>query len=100
MHLMGPLNTTTKFLVQFVLFYIFIARILDAIPHQEVSLFSEGQPVFNYNHLLNSLKSGDILTFENQTRYQFIDYLGAGNTAEFPNSVPVNFLDVVPLFFC
>lgn len=79
---MGPFSTTTKFLVQFVLFYIFIARILDAIHHQEVSLFFEGQPVFNYNHLIKSLKRGDILTFENQTRYQFIDYLGAGNTTQ------------------
>jgi hypothetical protein len=82
MRLMGPFNTTSKFLVQFVLFFIFIAKIIGAIPHQEVYLFSEGQPVFNYNHLLKSLKSGDILTFDNQTRYQFIDYLGAGNTTQ------------------
>lgn len=79
---MGPFSTTLKFLVKFALLLFFFARIIDAIPHEEVSLFSEGRPVFNYNHLIKTLKTGDILTFDNQTRYQFIDYLGAGNTTQ------------------
>lgn len=79
---MGTFNTHTKFLFIFVLFFIFFTRIIDAITQKEVSLFSEGRPVFNYNHLINTLNSGDILTFDNQTRYQFINYLGSGNTTQ------------------
>ncbi len=57
-----------------------------------VSLFLNGAQVGNYNVLIGNLKRGYILTFEDQTRYRFIGYLGSGNTTQI---IEVEILDRV-----